>query len=381
MVRCSWFVASFFAALLGAGLYGQYISSQVQKGDGGPAKKAEINGPTSITIDREGNLYVYELAGGDVRRIDSAKGIVTTILEGCKEPWKNLLPVGCVPPIGALRIDPAGNLLFSEFTYNRLSKLDLHNEMLSIIAGTGDLHSSGDGGKAINAGITVSYCFAHDVEGNMFVCDSSYRIRRVDADTGIISTVAGSGNRGFGGDGGPALAARFGVLLSLAVDRSGNLYIADDISNRIRRIDVRTGIIDTVAGSAPPAKGSSTFSESVEFIGENGPATEARFSSPRSLTFDQEGNLIFALAGRVCRIDKKGYLKTIAGKGEEGFSGDGGPATRARIEPAGLALDVHGNLFIAEFGNNRIRRVDAKSGVITTIAGNGLPHRPPQPIM
>ena len=252
--------------------------------------------------------------------------------------------------------------------------------MLSVTAGTGDLHSSGDGGRAIDAGITVPYCIGQDGEGNLFICDSSYRIRRVGARTGTISTVAGSGNRGFGGDGGPALEAKFGILLSMAVDRSGNLYVADDTSNRIRRIDAGTGIIDTIAGSAPPDKGASTFGRIVEFAGADGPATKARFNSPRSLTFDPDGNLIFAILGRVCRIDKQGFLKTIAGNGHEGFSGDRGAATSARIEPAGLAVDERGNLFIAELGNNRVRRVDAKSGVITTIAGNGLPHRPPQGI-
>jgi hypothetical protein len=202
-VPYSWVVVSALAILLVPYSRGQRVSPHFRKGDGGPAAKAEINGPTSITIDPEGNLYVYELYGGDVLRIDAAKGIVTTVLEGCREPWKNLLPNGCVPPIGELRIDPSGNLLFSEFTYNRLSKLDLHSQTLSVIAGTGDLHSSGDGGRALDAGISVSYCFAHDGEGNMFVCDSSYRIRRVSAATGIVSTIAGSGKWGFGGDGGP----------------------------------------------------------------------------------------------------------------------------------------------------------------------------------
>jgi DNA-binding beta-propeller fold protein YncE len=315
-----WVLTLALAMLFGSSLLGQRVSRRVRKGDGGLATKAEINGPTSIAPDAEGNLYVFELAGGSVRRIDAATGIVTTILEECNEPWRNLLPAGCIPPISELRIDRAGNLLFSEFTYNRLSTLDPHSRGLSVIAGTGDLHSGGDGGRAIDAGITIPYCFGQDGEGNMFICDSSSRIRRVSAETGTISSVAGSGHRGFGGDGGTALDAKVGNLLSLAVDRSGNLHVADDTSNRIRRIDASTGIIETIAGSAPPDKGSSTFARFVEFAGEDGPATKARFNSPHSLTFDPAGNLIFAILGRVCRIDKQGYIRTIAGDGHEGFT-------------------------------------------------------------
>ena len=380
LIRFSWVGAPVLAILLGSVLLGQRVTGGARKGDGGQAVKAELNAPSSIAVDAKGNLYIYEGVGLDIRRIDGTTGIITTVLEGCKEPWKKPRPIDCIPPIGALRIDPAGNLLLSEFTYNQLVKFDQSSQTLSVILGTGDLRSSGDGGPAIDAGVSVSYCLAHDGQGNMFVCDSGYRVRRVDGRTGVISTVAGHGERGFGGDGGPALDAKFGVLVSLAVDPSGNLYVADDTSNRIRRVDSRTGIIDTVVGAAAPAKGGSTFIPFVEFSGEGGPAAKALFNSPHSLIFNPDGNLIFTIAGRVCRVDKQGTLRTIAGNGHEGFGGDGGAATNARIGPNGLAVDTLGNLFITEYENNRVRRVDAKSGVITTVAGNGLPHRPLQAI-
>ncbi len=381
MIRYSWLVAPTLTILLGVALVGQPIVVRARKGDGGPAVKAELNGPSSITIDPEGNLYVYEGVGLDVRRIDGRTGIITTILTGCVEPWKKPRPTGCLPPIGKIGFDPAGDLLLSEFTYNQLVKFDFSSRSLNAVAGNGDLHYSGDGGKATDAGIAVSYCFSHDGQGNLFVCDSTYRIRRMDGQTGIIATVAGHGERGFGGDGGPALDAKFGVLVSMAVDRFGSLYVADDTSNRIRRIDSRTGVIDSFVGAAEPAKGGSTFIPFVEFSREGGPAAMARFNSPRSLIFDPNGNLVFALQGRVCKIDNLGNLKTIAGTGEDGYSGDGGAAIKARIGPNGLAMDKRGNLFIAEYESNRIRRVDAQTGVITTVAGNGLPHRPPQSIM
>jgi len=161
------------------------------------------------------------------------------------------------------------------------------------------------------------------------------------------------------------------------VDRAGNLYVADDTSNRIRRVDAKTGLIDTIAGSGAPSKGSLV---APEFRGDGGPAADARITAPRSLAFDQMENLLFGAAGRVCRIDRdSGILTVVAGNGQPSFGGDGGLATKARIEPNDIAVDAQGNLFIAEFVSNRIRRVDAKTGIITTVAGNGLPHRPPQP--
>ena len=162
------------------------------------------------------------------------------------------------------------------------------------------------------------------------------------------------------------------------MDRSNNIYLTDDTSNRIRRVDGATGIIDTIAGIGPSTTGNFA---GVEFCCDGALATRARFTSPGSLAFDPDGNLLFVVSGRVCRIDKQGNLRTIAGIGQDGFSGDGGPATRARIGPGAIAVDLGGNVFIAEFGNNQIRRVDAKSGIITTVGGNGLPRRPPPTTM
>jgi streptogramin lyase len=237
------------------------------------------------------------------------------------------------------------------------------------------LRSSGDGDPAARAGISVSHCAAPDRQGNIFVCDSGYYIRRIDGITGVITTIAGTGKRGFSGDGGPALAAEIAMPISVALDQRGSVYFAEDTNNRIRRVDASAGIIQTIAGSGPISKGSIGY---LGFEGEGGPATEARLAQPRSLAFDPKGDLVFAVYGRVCRVDHEtGVLSTVAGTGKPGFGGDGGAATRARVEPDGIAINQKGDIFIAEFENNRIRRVDAKTHIITTIAGNGLPHRPP----
>jgi len=310
-VRVVAFALGFAAAILLA----QPLLSQLQRpGDNGPAVKAQINAPSRLAVDARGNLYVYESLGGAIRRIDQSTKRITTVTEECNPPWQKPRPTGCFGPISRLEVTDSGRLLFSEFTYNRLSSYDLVNHRFSVIAGTGDLTSSGDGGQATGAGITVSHCFGLDHVGNIFVCDSSHVIRRIDAKTGGISRVAGTGERGFAGDGGPALNAQFVTPLSVAVDNEGNIFIADDTSNRIRRIDAKSGIIETIAGT-----GSVGPSWTVQFSGEGGPAAAARITSPHSLAFDHDGNLLFLTAGRVCRIDRlTGTLSTIAGLGHDG---------------------------------------------------------------
>jgi len=356
---------------------GQQRSTKSQRpGDNGPALKAQINAPSSLALDADGNIYVYESIGGAIRRIDGSTHRITTVAEECDPPSQKPTPTGCFGSISGLQVMDSGNLLFSEFTYNRVSSYDPVSHRFTVIAGSGDLTSGGDGGQARDAGLTVPHCLAlHNAD--IFVCDSSHFIRRIETKTGIISTVAGSGKRGYAGDGGPALNAQFITPLSLAVDRQGNIFVADDTSNRIRRVDAHTGIIETYAGigAVPPAR-------VPRFSGEGGPAVAAGIPSPGSLVLDREGNLFFLTADRVCRIDRlTGILSTVAGVGQDGYSGDGGPATSARIGPSDLAIDSHGNLFITEFENNRIRRIDAKTGIITTVAGNGLPHRPPAAIL
>ncbi|MCA1683926.1 MAG: DUF11 domain-containing protein, partial [Actinobacteria bacterium] len=232
---------------------------------------------------------------------------------------------------------------------------------ISTVAGTGTFGSSGDGGAATGAQLGFPIGVAADAAGNRYIADTfNHRVRKVDA-AGIITTVAGTGDQGFAGDGGPATAARLNLPSDVAADAAGNLFIADYNNQRVRRVDA-SGVITTVAGDG--IKGAS---------GDGGPATAAQLSDPDFVALDRVGNLYISEFGssRIRKVDAAGIITTVAGNGKTGFGGDGGPATSARLAyPGDVAVDAAGNIFIADPGNQRVRKVDT-SGIITTVAGNG----------
>ena len=221
------------------------------------------------------------------------------------------------------------------------------------LAGEGDISTVaggliGDGGPATGASLFSPNGVAADASGNLYIADrGNHRIRRVDAANRTITTVAGTGTSGFSGDGGPATDAQLAELAGVAVDASGNLYIADPFNHRVRRVDGASGVITTVAGTGTEG-----------FFGDSGLATNASLNLPRSVAVDASGNLFIASIDRVRLVDAAtGVITTVAGTGASGFSGDGGPATRASLNaPNGVAVDSSGNLFIADFSNHRIRR-------------------------
>ena len=241
----------------------------------------------------------------------------------------------------------------------------------------------GDGGPAIEADLNYPRGVAVDGSGNLYIADTSnHRIRRVDA-TGIISTIAGTGQRTeveihigawlgeYGGDGGPAVEAHLNYPTAVAVDGSGNLYIADAWNHLVRRVDA-AGTISTVAGSGT-GTGRDRYYNQGGYSGDGGPAVEARLNGPWGVAVDGSGNLYIADTGngRIRRVDATGIITTVAGNGAGNHSGDGGPAVEASLRGAvRVAVDGLGNLYIADAGDNRVRRVDPR-GIITTVAGGG----------
>jgi sugar lactone lactonase YvrE len=258
-----------------------------------------------------------------------------------------------------IAVDLAGNLFIAD-TYNGRIRKVTSDGVITTVAGIGTSSgSSGDGGPATSAQIGQPSGTAVDSAGNLFITDSD-RIRKVTIDK-IIHTVAGNGSSGSSGDGGPATSARLYGPYGIAVDSAGNLFIADTYNNRIRKVTTG-GIISTVAGN-----GSSGFS------GDGGPATSAQLNIPWNVAVDSAGNLFIADRDnhRIRKVTPDGIIRTAAGIGTAGFSGDGGPASSAQLDsPLGAAADSAGNLFIADTFNSCIRKV-TPDGIISTVAGNG----------
>jgi uncharacterized protein (TIGR03437 family) len=349
-------------------------------GDGGSATSATLNAPFGVAVDTSGNLFIVDYFNNRIRKV-SASGIITTVagsgtasFSGDGGPATSALlnnPTG-------VAVDTSGNLFIADYNNNRIRKVSA-NGIITTVAGSGPTAgSSGDGGPATSAIINQPSSVAVDASGDLFIAES-FKIRKVTA-SGIITTVAGSGTQGFSGDGGSATSATLNGIGAVAVDASGNLFIADTGNNRIRKVSA-SGIITTVAGngaSTPGDLGNGGFS------GDGGPATSAALSNPNGVAVDTSGNLFIADLdnNRIRKVSASGIITTYAGSGTPGvsgtptyyggFSGDGGPATAALLSyPSGVAVDASGNLFIADYLNNRIRKVTASSGIITTVAGSG----------
>ena len=261
-----------------------------------------------------------------------------------------------------------GTLYIADTLNSRIRRVDPVTGVITTIAGTGARGYGGDGGPATAAVLNLPRAVAVTAAGDVLVADTdNQRIRRIDHVTGIITTLAGTGRFGHGGDGDPATAARLASPQALALAPDGTVVVADTRNARIRRIDPGTGVITTIAGTGEPGDS-----------GDGGPATAARLSLPRGLALAPDGSLYVADAGahRVRRIDPAGVITTVAGVGERYCTGDGGRAADAALAaPSGLAVGPEGSLYIADAANNRIRRV-TPTGRITTRAGNGqMGHR------
>ncbi|GAB3885774.1 hypothetical protein GCM10028825_13900 [Spirosoma agri] len=329
------------------------------RGDGGPAVDAQLDSPYGIAVDKDGNLYIADKDNNAVRKV-TPTGSITTLV-GCCGSGSDGGPAtkaSVFQPSG-VAVDMTGNIYIAETGYHRIRKISTDG-IISTVAGTGAFGFSGDGGPATSAKLYEPYGVSVDTEGNLYIADrSNHRIRKVST-TGVISTVAGTGANSYSGDGGPATKAALALPSSVAVDKSGNLFIADSRNMLIRKVNT-SGIINRVAGNG-----------STGFGGDGGPATSARLYYPVGVAVQDDGTFYIADATntRVRKVTPAGTISTLAGNGKT-FSGDGGPATKADLYvPSGVATDGQGNLFIADQLNHQVRRV-SPTGIISTIAGTG----------
>jgi streptogramin lyase len=343
-----------------AGLGGDFDYS----GDGDVATHARLGYVTGIASDADGNVYVADGAANVIRKINHADGKIETVAgtflgfntvdpaphdgDGTAATKAHLnVPFGiAVAANGDLYIADAGNQV--------IRRIDAATGKISVFAGSYSqpLVYTGDGGAATSAALHTPHDIAIDNTGNVFIADKdNHAIRRVLAGTSVITTVAGGGpeKKGYAGDNGPAINASLDTPQGIGLAENGDLYIADSGNDVIRRVDAVTGKITTVAGT-----GTSGYS------GDNGPATGAKLSGPTRLAVDHDGNLFIADHGNhvIRKVDASGIISTVAGKGTAGYSGDGGLAVNAELSsPYGVALDKDGNLLITDTDNSVIRMV------------------------
>jgi len=340
--------AGMITTVAGSGSSGDYWD-----GDGGPALAASLMA-NGIAMDKSGHLYI---AANEVIRMIDAGGIIHTIAGGGVGDGGIASSAALYPE--RLAFDNDGNLYIADTGHDRIRKIDRYG-VISTIAGNGKRSFSGDGAPALDASLNQPYGVAVDQQGNVFIADSAnYRIRKINS-LGTISTVAGNGRSEFSGDAGPAVEAGLLFPVGLAIDPAGEVLIAD--SERVRKIDAQ-GTISTIAG------GGDSWSD-------NQPATALDFLAVRDVLSDKQGNVYIADSGncRIWKVNPLGSAFRIAGRGDRvacEFSGDGGDARSAALRyPYGMALDGSDNLYIADSGNERVRKI-TPGGSIATIAGTG----------
>ncbi len=317
-------------------------------GDAGAAANAQLNQPQGVAADAFGNIYIADYIGCRIRKVNSS-GIISTVAGNGTAGFSG----DGGPSVNAqvnypqdVAVDAAGNVYIADSNNNRIRKINTSG-IITTVAGTGAMTFGGDGGPAINAQLADPVALCVDASGNIFVSDVlNNRIRKISS-SGTISTLAGTGVSGFSGDGGLATSAQIDYPYGITADPLGNIYFSDFYNNRIRKVNT-AGVISTVAGTG--AQG---------FSGDGGLATSAQIKQPIGITFGG-GNFYFCdNQSRIRKVDGAGIISTIAGNGVSGYSGDGGPALFAKVYTAGVSVNTAGDLYLADIGNNRIRKVTA----------------------
>lgn len=265
-------------------------------------------------------------------------------------------------------LDTANHLLIAEAGNHCIRQVDLKTGLITTVAGNGKKGYTGDGGKATEAAMNEPYAVVVNAKGDLYIVDRlNAVIRKVDKGAGTIATIAGNGKKGYAGDGGKATEASLREPNDCCLDLQGGLLIADVADWRIRRVDLSTGVITTFAGTGRPKEKTDRNK-----IGDGGPAKDAVIVGARAVCVDAQGNTyICEREGNAIRkVDKKGTITTIAGTGEKGYTGDGGEARKATFNgPKAIRCDGQGNLFVVDTENHALRRIDAKTNLVTTVAG------------
>lgn len=323
-------------------------------GDGGPARRALLNGPFDLAFDRGGNLYFSDTFNHRIRRVDAGNGVIATIA-GCGQAGYAgdggpAIEAAFNEPYG-IAVDRTGNIYVADRRNHCVRRIDAVSGIATTFAGTGSAGFGGDGGAAAQAGLAEPNGLAFDpAQRRLFIADvADNRVRAVDLASGTIATFAGTGAAQHSGDGGPASAAGVHGARAVKAAADGTLYILERQGSTLRAVDPATGMIATVAGTG--ARG---------YAGDGGPALAAIFDAPKEMAFDQDGNLLIVDTENhaIRRIDiASGIVDTLAG-GRKGGGGDGGPARAAGLgRPHGAAVGPDGAIYIGDTENHRIRKL------------------------
>ncbi|MEW6542580.1 MAG: hypothetical protein AB1411_03115 [Nitrospirota bacterium] len=337
-------------------------------GDGGPAISARLNEPKSLALDGTGLvLYIADSENHAIRRVDLRTGIIETVAGSPDEAVS--ATAGCGDQPGSWPAPPEedpfdGPRLAGPERFTQVGDL---SGTVRFTVGTAPKTGrfEGDGGPAIEAKLHFPSAVAVEGAGHVYIADTmNHRIRKVEARTGLITTIAGSGKPRYSGDGGPAVTASLNEPTALALDGCGALYVADQSNNRVRRIDLATGIITTVAGTGEAA-----------YTGDGVLGTEAALAGPSGLAFGPDGQLYLAdtFNGRIRALDlTSGVISTVAGDGSEyRFQGVAGEFSTSLSRPYGIAVDREGSILITDSDSHLIRRWDRRRKIIALVAGNG----------
>ena len=335
-------------------------------GDGALACAARLNEPKSLTLDAEGNLFIADSENHVVRKIDWKTNRIRTIAGRIQAFETGANPVSPAPMTEGVNRDP-----FAESDAVNLhavtQQTDLSGTVRYIATGTTPAtRFSGDGGPADHALLNFPTAVVVDRAGHCYIADTlNHRVRRVDAVTGVITTVAGLGRPRDFGDGGLAVEAGLNEPAALALSEGGILYIADQNNNRVRALDLATGVISTVAGTGTAA-----------YNGDDTAATETGLAGPSGLALASDGTLFIAdsFNGRIRAVDPvTGFIRTVVGDGGEyRYQGPDEPSSNSLSRPSGIALDEEGNLYVTDSDNHLVRRWDRITGRIERIAGMGV---------